>query len=106
MSERSGDGLTPGDPLDGGEQRPSGDPLWSSDRPAAPEAPEAPGYTSPPPPGAGGPVRPAAIAPGGPVAGRYVLSGWWRRVGAQVIDGLIVSVGAGILLIAITAPFS
>jgi uncharacterized RDD family membrane protein YckC len=59
------------------------------------------GYTSPPPPGAGGPVaaRPT------PAAG-YVLSGWWPRAGAQVIDGLIIGVGGTLLLIAITAPFS
>jgi uncharacterized RDD family membrane protein YckC len=35
-----------------------------------------------------------------------VLSGWWRRAGAQVIDGLIIGVGATILVVAITAPFS
>jgi uncharacterized RDD family membrane protein YckC len=60
------------------------------------------GYTSPPPPGAGGP------APAEPVTlgGSFVLSGWWRRVGAACIDGVIVGVGALILLIAITLPFS
>jgi uncharacterized RDD family membrane protein YckC len=61
------------------------------------------GYTSPPPPGAGGPVAPSAPAP---VAGRYVLAGWSRRAMAQIIDGVIVGVGALILLVAITAPFS
>jgi uncharacterized RDD family membrane protein YckC len=63
------------------------------------------GYTSPPPPGAGGPVQ---SPPGGaPVAGgRYVLSGWGRRAGAQLIDGLIIGAGALVLLVAITAPFS
>jgi uncharacterized RDD family membrane protein YckC len=90
MSERPSDssGLQSGDPLRG-----------------APEAPpqEVPGYTTPPPPGAGGPP---VAAPAGAVASRYVLSGWWRRVGAQVIDGLIISVGALILVVAITAPFS
>jgi uncharacterized RDD family membrane protein YckC len=40
------------------------------------------------------------------MAGRYVLSGWWRRVGAQVVDGLIVGVGGFALVAAITAPFS
>jgi uncharacterized RDD family membrane protein YckC len=74
----------------------SGDPLTG--------APEVPGYTSPPPPGAGGP--PAAAFASAPVAGRYVLSGWWRRVGAAVIDGLIVGVGGFALVAAITAPFS
>jgi uncharacterized RDD family membrane protein YckC len=62
------------------------------------------GYTSPPPPGAGGPVA-TAPAPV-PAAGRYVLAGWGRRAAAQIIDGLIVGVGALILLVAITAPFS
>jgi uncharacterized RDD family membrane protein YckC len=79
-------GLTPGDPLGG-------------------EAPERPrhGYVDAPPPGAGGPVP----AFGGPVAaGRPVLAGWWRRVGAALIDGFIVSIGAAILFVAITAPFS
>ena len=60
------------------------------------------GYTSTPPPGAGGPVP----AHAGGVAARPVLSGWWRRVGAQLIDGVIVAVGAAILFVAITAPFS
>jgi uncharacterized RDD family membrane protein YckC len=80
MSER----LQPGDPLAG--------------------SPEIPGYTSPPPPGAGGPPAPAFSS--APVAGRYVLSGWWRRVGAAVIDGLIVGVGGIALMFALTAPFS
>jgi uncharacterized RDD family membrane protein YckC len=74
-------GLTPGDPLGG----------------TAP-----PGYTSAPPPGAGGPVPVLEAA----VAGRPVLAGWWRRAGAQVVDGAIVGVGAVVLFVAITAPFS
>jgi uncharacterized RDD family membrane protein YckC len=36
----------------------------------------------------------------------YVLAGWWSRVGAQIVDGLIVGIGAVVLAIAITAPFS
>jgi uncharacterized RDD family membrane protein YckC len=32
------------------------------------------------------------------VGGRPVLSGWWRRVGAQLIDGAIIFVGALIIL--------
>jgi uncharacterized RDD family membrane protein YckC len=75
-----------------------GDPLGNP-----PPAPEAPGYTTLPPPGAGGPPAPAQA---GAVAGRYVLSGWWRRAGALVIDGLIISVAALALIVAITAPFS
>jgi uncharacterized RDD family membrane protein YckC len=84
MSERPSDqsGLQAGDPLGGG-------------------------YTSPPPPGAGGvgtgaPVGVAPVA----VAGRYVLAGWWSRAGAQLIDGIIVGIGAAILFVVITAPFS
>jgi uncharacterized RDD family membrane protein YckC len=66
-------------------------------------APETPGYATTPPPGAGGP--PVSAAPGA-LAGRHVLAGWWSRVGAQLIDGMILAVGGLILLIAITAPFS
>jgi uncharacterized RDD family membrane protein YckC len=61
------------------------------------------GYTTVPPPGAGGP--PAATAPGA-LSGRKVLAGWWSRVGAQLIDGLIIGIGGIVLLTAITAPFS
>ena len=75
--------LEPGDPLRG--------------------APEAPGYVTTPPPGAGGPPVPAP-APGA-LSGAHVLAGWWSRVGAALIDGLIVGIGGIVLLIAITAPF-
>ena len=76
-------GLTPGDPL--------GDPS------APPPSPEVPGYTSPPPPGAGGPVPTAAGLPGG--AGQLVLASWGSRFGAAIIDGLIVSAAALVILI-------
>jgi uncharacterized RDD family membrane protein YckC len=98
-------GLTPGDPL-GGEpaprpREPASDPLWSA-RDAAPASlPGIPGYTGQVPPGAGGP---APIARAG--AGPYTLASWGRRVGAQLIDGVIVGIGAVILLVLITAPFS
>jgi uncharacterized RDD family membrane protein YckC len=72
------------------------------ERPTA--APETPGYTTTPPPGAGGP--PIASFGASELAGRYVLAGWWSRVGAALIDSVIVGVGAVVLLIAITAPFS
>jgi uncharacterized RDD family membrane protein YckC len=62
------------------------------------------GYTSPPPPGAGGPV--SGYGGSGPVAGQLVLASWWSRVGAFLIDGVIVGVGAMILVVAIMAPFS
>jgi uncharacterized RDD family membrane protein YckC len=67
------------------------------------ERPESIGYTTVPPPGAGGP--PVATGPGA-LSGRRVLAGWWSRVGAQLIDGLIVGMGGILLLVAITAPFS
>jgi uncharacterized RDD family membrane protein YckC len=72
------------------------------ERPIA--APQAPGYTTTPPPGAGGP--PIASFGETDLAGRYVLAGWWSRVGAALIDWVIIGVGAVVLLIAITAPFS
>lgn len=95
MSERPNDpGITPGDPLAPGPEAPrheSGLPGFSG------------GYTSAPPPGAfgGEPVATAA----GPVAGRYVLAGWWSRVGAAVIDGIIITVVALILLAIFSAGF-
>jgi uncharacterized RDD family membrane protein YckC len=94
MSERSGDsgGMTSGDPLGGG---------------GSPEAPRhesgLPGYTSPAPPGAGGPVTPAHTEQPTALGGRYVLSGWWRRAGAQVIDGIIISAIALVLFLPIGA---
>ena len=83
------------------EQPVSPEPLWSGDRPAAPERP-VPGYTGPAPPGAGG----LGLSAAGAVAGPPVLAGWWRRVGAQLLDGLIITAGGALLLVAITAPFS
>jgi uncharacterized RDD family membrane protein YckC len=60
-------------------------------------------YTSTPPPGAGGPpVTPSPAS----LTGQHVLSGWWPRVGAQIIDGLIVGAAALVLMVALTAPFS
>jgi len=94
MSERPGDtgGLSSGDPLGGG-----------SDRPAPPQHDSGlPGYTSPAPPGAGGPVSPA-FGQQADVLGRYVLAGWWSRAGAQVIDGIIIGVGALILFLPLAA---
>lgn len=104
-------GLTSGDPLGGDAERPSQGARSGAARPPrepAPESPElwrgeehgpiTPGYTSAPPPGAGG-ARPASLPHGG--GGRQlVLAGWWRRVGAATIDGLIV----GAIALAIMAP--
>lgn len=113
MSDRD---LTPGDPLGGGdraprEERPPGrEPAppaeegWREIHPggSAPPYVETPeersgGYISAPPPGAGG-LRPTDH--GSPAEGRLVLSGWWRRVGAALIDFLIV----GAIALAVMAP--
>ena len=88
MSERSGD-LTPGDPLGGPPSERPSDGLWAG----------SPGYTSPAPPGAGGPQPMVARSLGA----QPVLSGWWRRVGAQAIDGLIIAVGALIVFALLAA---
>jgi uncharacterized RDD family membrane protein YckC len=90
MSERDSGGLTSGDPLGGG----------TTDAP--PHESGLPGYTSPPPPGAGGPVAPAFGEPT-TLGGRFVLAGWWSRVGAHMIDGLIVGVAALILFLPLVA---
>ena len=87
MTDRQNDqGMTSGDPLAPGPEAPrheSGLPGFSG------------GYSSPPPPGAFGTPAPAASAP---VSGRYVLAGWWSRVGAAIIDGIIISAVAIALL--------
>ena len=54
------------------------------------------GYTSAPPPGAGGPLPEPGVA-------RLRLAGWWRRVGATLIDGLMIGALAAILLAALIA---
>lgn len=77
----------------------SGDPLLGA-TPAAPST-FPPGYTSPPPPGAGGDYGPPptpAFGPGAPAGGTLVLAGWWRRAGAALIDGLIISIIAFIIM--------
>jgi uncharacterized RDD family membrane protein YckC len=95
MSERPNDpGLTSGDPL-----APEPDAPRPGSEPFAPGT----GYSSPPPPGALG--APAHAAPV-PSAGRYELAGWWSRVGAALIDGLIVGVGALIILVLFGSVFS
>jgi uncharacterized RDD family membrane protein YckC len=79
----SDSGLTPGDPL-------------------AP-APRH-GYSSPPPPGAFG--APAGPAPVAPVTGRHALAGWWSRVGAALIDGIVIGIGALAILALFGSVFS
>jgi uncharacterized RDD family membrane protein YckC len=92
MSERPSDpGLTSGDPLAPGPDAP----LHESGLP---------GYSSAPPPGAFG--TPVQTAPGLPAAGRYELAGWWSRVGAALIDGLIIGAGALVILALFGSVFS
>jgi uncharacterized RDD family membrane protein YckC len=107
--------LTPGDPLHGGGEPPrheSGLPGYEPAPTTTQEPREGGGIwsgggygpASPAPPGAGGPVPPRFAET--PAAGRYVLSGWWRRAWAQVIDGIVVVVGALVILALLGALFS
>lgn len=111
MTERPSDssGLSSGDPF-GGDSEP---PRLESGLPAPPRGPEAPpsppspSYTSPPPPGAGGTAPPAAFqAAHPPMLGQYVLAGWWSRVGAHLIDWLIICAGALVLFVIFGTVFS
>ena len=105
MTERPSDGgWTSGDPLAPGEEPPrheSGLPGFESPQPGSPPA-YSPGYTSPPPPGAGGTGHGTVVSP----SGRYVLAGWWARVGAHLIDSIIIGVAAIIILVIFGAIFS
>lgn len=96
------------DPDPKGPQSPSGPP--SPEAPAGPQSPAPSGYPPPPAPGPETPASPQAPAYGGPVppggwdqpavAGRPplppqgALAGWWPRVWATLIDGLILAVPA------------
>ena len=108
MSERPNDpGMTSGDPLGPAPDAPpheSGLPGYEPDRPQATPGGYSAGYSSPPPPGAFG--VPAQGTASVPVTGQYQLSGWWSRVAAALIDGLIIGVGALILLALFGAIFS
>lgn len=101
--------------------------LWAGEQAAPPPAPVAPapsptglssgdplggafpqGYTTAPPPGAGGLPPVAGLGSdqqAGGLPGQFVLSGWWRRVGAALIDGLIVSMVAFAIMAAIGVGF-
>jgi uncharacterized RDD family membrane protein YckC len=106
MSERPNDpGLTPGDPLAPDPDKPRRGSGLPGYEPQSPQSPPgfAGGYSSPPPPGVLG--APAQTVP--PVAsGRYQLAGWWSRVGAALIDSLIIGVGALIILALFGSVFS
>jgi uncharacterized RDD family membrane protein YckC len=104
MSERPSDpgGLTPGDPLAPGSDPPRHESGLPGYKPAPSEPGFSGGYSSPPPPGAfGAPAQTAPVA-----AGRYTLAGWWSRVGAAVIDGLIIGIGAVLILALFGSIFS
>lgn len=47
--------------------------------------------------GAGGPLPSYRSAPA--AGGRYVLAGWWRRVGAALIDALIITAVAVVIMV-------
>lgn len=95
------------EPLPGPQapQAPSGPPqappLPTS--PGGPQAPEGGGWQTPPPgaPGYGGPVPPggwqAPIAASGPGWHGAPLASWGSRVGAQLLDWLILTVAVAIL---------
>jgi uncharacterized RDD family membrane protein YckC len=93
-------GLSSGDPLGGGAEPPRHESGLPGPPPATERPSTAPGYGPPPPPGAGGPIAPPFEAN---AMGRYVLASWLSRVGAQLIDGLIIGAGALILFLPIGA---
>ena len=59
------------------------------------------GYTSPPPLGAGGLAVEAE-----PSQGRYVLAGWWSRVAATLLDGIVIGIGAVLVMLIFGSAFS
>ena len=101
----SDQGMTSGDPLQ--PPRP-GDPL--SPPPEEEQRHESglpgfsSGYSSSPPPGAVGGSW--ASSPAVPSSGQYALAGWWSRVGAALIDGLILFVGWIVIMALFGAVFS
>ena len=117
MSERPGEpsGPTRGDPLEAGgvdprperpraaEERDAAHPAFAE--PEAGDAEHLGGYTSAPPPGVFGGFAESVSRPeSGP--GTYRLAGWWSRVGAALLDGLIIGVGGLLLLALVGAVFS
>ena len=89
----SDSGLTPGDPLHPGPETPR-------------HESGLPGYTSPPPPGAFGTAPSAGELQAAPSTGRYALAGWWSRVGAALIDGIIIGIGALLIVALFGSVFS
>jgi uncharacterized RDD family membrane protein YckC len=105
MSDSPNDpGLTPGDPLAPAPDAPRHDSGLPGHEAAPPADGYSGGYSSPPPPGAFG--APAQTAPAGLSSGQYALAGWWSRVGAAVVDGLIIGVGALVIMVLFGSVFS
>jgi uncharacterized RDD family membrane protein YckC len=93
----------PGDPLSPGPEAPR----HESGLPAPPPEERGGftgGYSSPPPPGAFG--TPATGAVPVPAGGRYALAGWWSRVAAALIDGIIIGIGAVLIMALFGSVFS
>jgi uncharacterized RDD family membrane protein YckC len=67
---------------------------WRTPTPSDPLS----GYTSSPPPGASGMP---SYSPHGQPGGAWVLAGWWSRAGAQIIDGIVISVMALVVLLVV-----
>lgn len=95
------DGGLPGVPGSGSGQ--PGPP--SFEKQPAPTGQPLPGSPLPgtPPPAPGGPTFQQPVPPPVPQGGggTFELSGWWRRVGATVIDGIILSIPFLIIFVAI-----
>jgi uncharacterized RDD family membrane protein YckC len=122
MSDRPNDpGLASGDPLASEPDEPRQEKAsprsapdqanQETDLPSPAQAPPKPvpdtfpaGYSSPAPPGAFG--APAQTAPAVPSYGRYTLAGWWSRVGAALIDSVIIGVGALLIVALFGSVFS
>ena len=85
----------PGPQAPGPQAPPPPGPEGPGGLPKAPPAPEAPAYGGPVPPG--GWEQPIGQAPH--VFAGAELSGWWRRVGAQIIDSLILTVPVILIVI-------
>ena len=94
-------------PPPGGPQAPppGPGPQAPSPAPQAPPAPEAPGvgYGGPVPPGGWQqPIQQQATG----WTGGAELSGWWRRVGAALLDALILTIPSILLVILVVAVFA
>jgi uncharacterized RDD family membrane protein YckC len=100
----SDQGMTSGDPLQPGGGDPLSPPSADEPRHESGIPGVSSGYSSAPPPGAVGGSW--ASSPAVPSSGQYALAGWWSRVGAQLIDGLILLVGWIVIMALFGAVFS